>query len=544
MADPSEATIFERGLGRNAANHVPLSPVSLLARAARVHAERIAVVHGARRFSYAAFDERCRRLASALVRRGIGRGDTVAIMAPNIPAMLEAHHAVPGIGAVLNPLNIRLDAAAIRFILEHGEAKLVFVDREFSGVMQRALQELGRPLPVVDIDDLATAGERIGKIEYEELLASGDPDQALSAPPDEWDALILSYTSGTTGDPKGVVYHHRGAYLNAFANIAAWALPQHPVLLWTLPIFHSLGWCFPWTIPLMGGTQVCLRKVEARAIFAAIAAHGVTHMCGAPVVMNTLVNAAPDDIVPPSRRVRLMTAASAPPPAVIERIERIGFEVLHVYGLTEVFGPSTICAWRPEWDALPAAERAALKARQGVPYPAMEAIRVVDPATMLDVPADGATLGEVVKRGNTVMRGYLKNEAATEAAFAGGWFHTGDLGVMHPDGYLQLKDRSKDIIISGGENVSTIEVEDVLYRHPAVAEAAVVARPDERWGETPCAFVVLRAGAQADEAGLIAFCRSHLAHFKAPRTVVFGSLPKTSTGKIQKFLLRERARLL
>jgi len=536
--------IFEVGLDRNPANYVPLSPVSILRRAARVFPGRVAVIHGERRYAYAEFEQRCRRLASALSLRGVGRGDTVAIMAPNIPAMIEAHYAVPGIGAVLNPLNIRLDAATIQFILCHGEAKLILVDREFSGVVAMAIAGLGRDIGVIDIDDLAVGGERIGSVEYEDLLAEGDPAFELQGPADEWQALILSYTSGTTGNPKGVVYHHRGAYLNSLSNIAAWAMPKHPVLLWTLPIFHSLGWCFPWTIPIMGGTQICLRKVEAKAIFEAIADHAVTHLCGAPVVMNTLVNARADEIRTPSRPVHLMTAASAPPPAVIEKIERLGFKVLHVYGLTEVFGPSTICEWQPEWDSLPPDERAAMKARQGVPYPTVEDIRVVDPATMRDVAADGVHLGEVVKRANTIMRGYLKNEAATAEAFAGGWFHTGDLGVMHPDGYVQLKDRSKDIIISGGENISTIEVEDVLYRHPAVMEAAVVARPDERWGETPCAFVALREGSEADEAAIIAFCRRHLAHFKAPRSVVFGPLPKTSTGKVQKFLLRERARAL
>ena len=536
--------IFEIGLDRNQANYVPLSPVSILRRAARVFPGRVAVIHGDRGYAYAEFEQRCRRLASALSRRGVGRGDTVAIMAPNIPAMIEAHYAVPGIGAVLNPLNIRLDAATIRFILGHGEAKMILVDREFSGVVATAISALDREIAIVDIDDLATSGERIGSIEYEALLGEGDPDFALEGPADEWQALILSYTSGTTGDPKGVVYHHRGAYLNSMSNIAAWAMPKHPVLLWTLPIFHSLGWCFPWTIPLMGGTQVCLRKVEAKAIFEAIVEYGVTHMCGAPVVMNTLVNAREGEIRTPSRPVHLMTAASAPPPAVIEKIERLGFEVLHVYGLTEVFGPSTICEWQPEWDGLSLTGKAAMKARQGVPYPTVEDIRVVDRATMRDVAADGVHLGEVVKRANTIMRGYLKNETATREAFAGGWFHTGDLGVMHPDGYIQLKDRSKDIIISGGENISTIEVEDVLYRHPAVIEAAVVARPDEKWGETPCAFVALREGAEADEAAIIAFCRRHLAHFKAPKTVVFGPLPKTSTGKVQKFMLRERARAL
>jgi fatty-acyl-CoA synthase len=537
-------SIFETGLDRNPANYVPLTPVSFMRRAARVFPDRVALIHGERRYSYAEFEQRCRRLASALSRRGVGPGDTVAIMAPNIPAIIEAHYAVPGIGAVLNPLNIRLDARTIRFILAHGEAKLVMVDREFSSVIQAALRELGRDIPVIDIDDLAIGGERIGSIEYEALLAEGDPAFELQGPADEWQALILSYTSGTTGDPKGVVYHHRGAYLNSLSNVAAWAMQKQPVLLWTLPIFHSLGWCFPWTIPIMGGTQICLRKVEAKAIFDAISDHAVTHLCGAPVVMNTLVNARADEIRTPSRPVHLMTAASAPPPAVIEKIERLGFEVLHVYGLTEVFGPSTICEWQPEWDGLSLTDKAAMKARQGVPYPTVETIRVVDRATMRDVAADGVHLGEVVKRANTIMRGYLKNEAATAEAFAGGWFHTGDLGVMHPDGYIQLRDRSKDIIISGGENISTIEVEDVLYRHPAVLEAAVVARPDERWGETPCAFVALREGAEPDEAAIIAFCREHLAHFKAPRSVVFGPLPKTSTGKVQKFMLRERARSL
>lgn len=535
-------SIFETGLDKNPANHVPLTPVSFLRRAARVFPDRTAVIHGERRYSYAELEQRCRRLGSALSRRGVGPGDTVAIMAPNIPAMIEAHYAVPGIGAVLNPLNIRLDAGTIRFILAHGEAKLVLVDREFSAVVAMAVAGLGRGIEVVDIDDLATSGERIGSIEYEDLLTGGDPAFELQGPADEWQALILSYTSGTTGDPKGVVYHHRGAYLNSLSNIAAWAMPKHPVLLWTLPIFHSLGWCFPWTIPLMGGTQICLRKVEAKAIFDAIADHAVTHLCGAPVVMNTLVNARGDEIRTPGHPVNLMTAASAPPPAVIEKIEGLGFEVLHVYGLTEVFGPSTICEWQPAWNALSLADKAAMKARQGVPYPTVEDIRVVDPVTMRDVAADGVHLGEVVKRSNTIMRGYLKNEAATAEAFAGGWFHTGDLGVMHADGYIQLKDRSKDIIISGGENISTIEIEDVLYRHPAVIEAAVVARPDARWGETPCAFVALREGAEADEAAIIAFCRQHLAHFKAPRSVIFGPLPKTSTGKVQKFMLRERAR--
>jgi fatty-acyl-CoA synthase len=531
----------------NAANHVPLSPLSFLPRAAAVFPEAPAVVHGALRLDWQSFEARCRRLGSALARRGIGPGDTVAIVAPNTPAMLEAHHGVPGIGAVLNPINTRLDAAAIAFILRHGEARALLVDREFGGLARAAIALLEAPPPlVVDIADaeLHSAHPAAFALDYEALLAEGDPEASLGLPSDEWDPLILSYTSGTTGDPKGVVYHHRGAYLNAMANVAAWAMPKRPVMLWTLPIFHSLGWCFPWTIGLMGGTHVCLRKVEARAIFRLIAEEGVTHLCGAPVVLNTLINAAAEERVDLPQRVQVMTAASPPPPAVIERIERMGFDVLHVYGLTEVFGPSAICEWQPGWAALDAEGRAAMKARQGVAYPSVEGLRVVETRSMQDVPADGTTLGEVLKRSNTVMRGYLKNPRATEEAFAGGWFHTGDLGVMHPDGYIELKDRSKDIIISGGENVSTIEVEAVLYEHPAVLEAAVVARPDAHWGETPCAFVELRPGAAAAEEDIIAFCRSRLARFKAPRSVVFGPLPKTSTGKVQKFVLRERAREL
>jgi len=539
-------SIFERNLDRNAANYVPLSPVGHLARAAAIFPDHVAVIHGRRRMDYAETLARCRRLGSALQRRGVKPGATVAILAPNIPAMIEAHYGVPGIGAVLNPLNTRLDPQTIAFILDHGEASVLLTDTEFAPTVQAALARLGREILVIDIDDpeCPNPGERLGAVEYEALLAEGDPDFELEGPADEWQALALSYTSGTTGDPKGVVYHHRGAALNSLANIAAWAMGKHPVMLWTLPIFHSLGWCFPWTLSIMAGTHVCLRKVEAGAMFRLIAEHGVTHMCGAPIVLNTLVNASDAEAAPFPQRVRFMTAASPPPASVIERIERRGFDVLHVYGLTEVFGPSTICEWQPAWDALPAARQAEMKARQGVPYPSVEGIRVVDPATMRDVPRDGAHLGEVVKRANTIMRGYLKNKTATEAAFAGGWFHTGDLAVRHPDGYVQLKDRSKDIIISGGENISTIEVEDVLYRHSAVLEAAVVARPHETWGESPCAFVALREGEAASEAELIAHCRAHLAHYKAPRSVVFGPLPKTSTGKVQKFILRERARSL
>jgi fatty-acyl-CoA synthase len=535
----SVASPYEVGLDKNAANHVPLSPISFLRQAAAVFPDRTAVIHGEVRRSYAEFAGRCRRLASALARRGVGRSDTVAILAPNIPAMLECHYAVPGIGAVLNPLNIRLDAESIAFILQHGDARVLLADREFAPVVRKALERLQRKPLLVEIDD--GMGESFGGLDYEEFLREGDPDFDLSLPRDEWDAFILSYTSGTTGDPKGVVYHHRGAYLNSMANVAAWAMPRHPVMLWTLPMFHSLGWCFPWTVTLMGGTHVCLRKVEAKSIFDLIAKHEVTHMCGAPIVLNTLVNASSDEVTVFPQTVRVMTAASAPPPSVIERIEARGFDVLHVYGMTEVFGPSVISVWKDEWNGLPPERRAALKARQGVAYPSVEGLDVVDVETGRPVPRDGRAIGEVVKRSNTVMRGYLKNAAATAAAFAGGWFHSGDLAVMHPDGYIELKDRAKDIIISGGENISTIEVEAVLFRHPAVLEAAVVARPHDKWGETPCAFVTAKPGAVVTQAELIAFCRDQLAHFKCPSSVIFGPLPKTSTGKIQKFLLRQRA---
>ena len=537
-------SIFEQHLDKNDANYVPLSPISFLKRAAAIFPDYTAVIHADRQYSYAELYRRCRQLASALERRGIGAGDTVAIMAPNIPAMIEAHYAVPGIGAVLNPLNVRLDAETIAFILRHGEAKALLTDREYSPVIKDALAKLGHPIIVIDIDDIAAGGERLGEIEYEALLSQGDADFVLDLPADEWQPIALSYTSGTTGNPKGVVYHHRGAYINALSNVAAWAMPKHPLYLWTLPIFHSLGWCFPWTVAILAGTQICLRKVEARAIYQLIARHGVTHMCGAPIVLNTLINAKDDETTSFPQRVHVMTAASPPPPSVIERIEQRGFDVLHVYGLTEVFGPSTICEWQRSWDSLEPAEKAGREARQGVAYPTVEDIRVVDPHTMRDVVSDGQQLGEVVKRSNTIMRGYLKNQRATEEAFAGGWFHTGDLAVRYPDGYVQLKDRSKDIIISGGENISTIEVEDVLYKHPAIFEAAVVARPDAIWGEAPCAFVTLREGTTATEQELIAFCRKNLAPFKTPKSVVFGPLPKTSTGKVQKFVLRERARSL
>jgi fatty-acyl-CoA synthase len=536
------ASKYEQHLDKNSSNYVPLSPISFLKRTAEVFPDFTAVIHGDRRYTYREFRERSSRLASALAARGVGVGDTVSIMAPNTPAMLEAHYGVPGIGAVLNPLNIRLDPDTLAFILRHGEAKVLLTDREFSAPIRQALARLDHDITVIDIDDLGNAGgDRIGSIEYEDLLREGAPDFPLRLPPDEWQAFILSYTSGTTGDPKGVVYHHRGAYLNAIMNVAAWALPYHLVKLWTLPIFHSLGWCFPWTVTLMAGTHVCLRKVDAKMVFKLIQEHSVTHMCGAPIVLNTLANARENEIERLPRTVRVMTAASAPPPSVIEKIEQKGFDVLHVYGMTEVFGPSTICVWKREWDALEPGRRAALKARQGVAYPSVEDIEVISPLTSAPVPHDGTTIGEVVKRSNTIMRGYLKNPAATDAAFADGWFHSGDLAVRHPDGYIEIKDRAKDIIISGGENISTIEVEAMLYRHPDVLEAAVVARPDEKWGETPCAFVTLKESASVTAEQLMEFCRKHLAHFKCPKTVLFGPLPKTSTGKIQKFLLRKTA---
>ncbi len=536
---------FETDLDKNAANYVPLSPLSFLARTAAVFPSRTSVIHGERRWTWAETGARCRRLASALAARGIGKGDTVAVMAPNTPPAFEATFGVPMTGAALNALNIRLDAATIAFVLDHGEAKALVTDTEFAPVVREALALLGRPILVVDCDDPeGSGGERLGEVEYEEFLAAGDPGFAPRLPESEWDAIALNYTSGTTGNPKGVVYHHRGAYLNALANATVWGMGKHPVYLWTLPMFHCNGWCFPWTVTLLGGTHVCLRRVEAKPIYDAIADHGVTHMCGAPVVMNMLVNAPNDAVRAIERPLAMMTAGSAPPAAVIEGMEARGVSVTHVYGLTEVYGPAVVCEWHGEWDALPAAERAALKARQGVRYPVMEGLAVADPETMEPVPADGASMGEVFLRGNIVMKGYLKNPAATAEAFEGGWFRTGDLGVMHESGYIELKDRSKDLVISGGENISTIEVEGVLFRHPAVLEAAVVARPDEKWGETPCAFVALKPGGTATEAELIAWCRDNLARFKAPKTVVFGELPKTSTGKVQKFALRERARAL
>ena len=534
---------YAEGLDRNLANHAPLTPLSFLIRTAAVYPDRVAAVHGGTRRTYRELLARSARLATALRLCGIEPGDTVAAMLPNIPEMLEAHHGVPMAGGVLNALNTRLDAAALAFILQHGEAKALITDTEFAPVMREAVRLAGRPLLVIDVDDPeGPGGERIGTVDYEALLAEGDPAFAPLFPADEWQAIALNYTSGTTGNPKGVVYHHRGAHLNAVGNVLVWSMPQFPVYLWTLPMFHCNGWCFPWSIVLQAGTQVCLRRVASETIFAAFAEHGVTHLCGAPIVMGMLVNAPDEARRPFAHKVRMMTAASAPPAAVLARMEALGIEVTHVYGLTEVYGPATVCAWQESWADLDSDRRSRMLARQGVPYPVLERLEVMHAETMTPVPRDGETIGEIMMRGHDVMKGYLKNPTATAEAFAGGWFHTGDLGVMHPDGYVEIKDRSKDIIISGGENISSIEVEGALYRHPAVLEAAVVARPDPQWGESPCAFVTLREGATATAEELIEHCRQELARFKAPRTIVFGPLPKTSTGKIQKFQLRERAK--
>ncbi|HYZ21068.1 MAG TPA: acyl-CoA synthetase [Rhodopila sp.] len=532
-------SIFEQNLDRTPANHVPLSPVSFLMRAARIWPNRVAVIHGERRFTYAQFLERARRLASALAKAGVGKGDTVSIMAPNTPQMLDAHYAVPMLGAVLCSINIRLDAGAIGFILRHSVSKAVLVDTEFASVMRPAVGDL--PLLVVDIDD--AGGERIGSVEYEAFLAGGDPTHPVKLPDDEWDAIALNYTSGTTGNPKGVVAHHRGAYLNACANALTFGLRPDSVYLWTLPMFHCNGWTYTWAVTLAGGTHVCLRRVEPALIFAAIAEHGVTHMCGAPVVLSMLIHAPASARRTFPQRVAIATGGAAPPSTVIVQMEALGFAVTHLYGLTETYGPSTVCIWQPGLDEMPIEQKAAFMARQGVNTPMMEEASVRDPVTLEPRPADGASIGELMLRGNTVMKGYLKNAAATQEVFAGGWFHTGDLAVMHPDGYVEVKDRAKDIIISGGENISSLEVEEVLYKHPAVMEAAVVARPDPKWGETPQAFVTLKPEAgEVTAAEIIEWCRRRLAHYKCPRYVTFGPLPKTSTGKIQKFDLRERAR--
>ncbi len=538
------ATPYDTDLDRNPANFQPLTPLSFLSRAADVYPDQTAIIHGQRSWSYRQFYARTRQLASALQKRGIMRGDTVAVVLPNTPAMLEAHYGVPMAGAVLNSINTRLDAAIIAFTLDHGGAKVLITDREFSRVVRDALAICKAKPLVIDYDDpeFSGTGERIGIVEYEDFLREGDPGFAWQMPDDEWDAIALNYTSGTTGDPKGVVYHHRGAYLLALGNVITCGIGKNPVYLWTLPMFHCNGWCFPWTISVVAGTHVCLRAVRAAPIFDAIATHKVTHLCGAPIVMSTLLNASAQERKPLPHDIEFVTAAAPPPEAVLAAMKSAGFNVTHVYGLTEVYGPASVNDWHREWDTLPASEQAAKKARQGVRYPVLEGLDVLDPLTMQCVPRDGETLGEVMFRGNVVMKGYLKNKSATENAFAGGWFHSGDLGVIHPDGYIQLKDRSKDIIISGGENISSIEVEDALYKHPAVQVVAVVAKPDEKWGETPCAFVELKPGAHATSEELLAWCRKHLAAYKCPRTIVFADIPKTSTGKIQKFKLRDMAK--
>jgi fatty-acyl-CoA synthase len=530
------------GLDKTQANFVALTPLSFLARSAAVYPVHVSTVYEDRSFTWSQTYARCRRFASYLASRGIGNNDTVAAMLPNIPAMNEVHFAVPMAGAVLNALNIRLDAASIAFQLDHGGAKIILVDPEFSGVISEALTLMTGPKPeVIDVDDAAYAGgQRIGAIEYEDALALGDEGFVTKLPDDEWDAIALSYTSGTTGNPKGVVTHHRGAYLNAVSNILAGNLGQHPVYLWTLPMFHCNGWCFPWTMAAAAGINVCLRKLDTAKIFELIGKHAVTHMAGAPIVYNTLINAPDAPKRVPARSVVGLIAGAAPPVAVLEGAESIGIKLTHVYGLTEVYGPASVCAEQPGWDDLPADQRAQLKRRQGVAYPLQEGVTVIDPATMREVPRDGESIGEVMFRGNIVMKGYLKNEKATNEAFAGGWFHTGDLGVLDPHGYVIIKDRSKDIIISGGENISSVEVEDVLYKHPAVLFAAVVAKPDAKWGEVPCAFLELKDNARATEAEIIAFCRGQMPGFKTPKAVVFGPIPKTSTGKIQKFMLRDQ----
>ncbi|MBU9598902.1 acyl-CoA synthetase [Burkholderia multivorans] len=531
--------MFEAGLGRREANYVPLTPIDFLVRSAEVYGDRVAIVHGDVRRTWAETYARARRLASALAAAGVGRGETVAALLPNIPAMVEAHFGVPMAGAVLNTINTRLDAASVLFMLRHGEAKVLIVDTEYADIAQRAAQELPG-LKLVSVADAMPADPArfAGAIDYEAFVASGDPDYAWHPPADEWEAIALNYTSGTTGDPKGVVYHHRGAYLAAISNILEWDMPKHAVYLWTLPMFHCNGWCFPWAVAARAGVNVCLRKFDAKTVFDLIRRERVTHYCGAPIVQSAIANAPAELREGIDHTVHAMVAGAAPAPAVIAKMKEIGFDLLHVYGLTEVYGPATVCAKQAHWDALSDDERARLNARQGVRYHLEAGATVLDPDTMAPVPADGETLGEIMFRGNICMKGYLKNEKATDEAFHGGWFHTGDLGVLTPDGYIRIKDRRKDIIISGGENISSIEVEDALYRHPAVAVAAVVAMPDPKWGEVPCAFVEPRDGASATEEEIVAHCRQLLAGFKVPKAVRFGELPKTSTGKIQKFQLR------
>jgi fatty-acyl-CoA synthase len=541
------SSIYEHGLDKNAANFSPITPISFIERAAKIYPNKVAVVHGGLKRTWSQTYARTRQLASALIKAGVGVGDTVAVMLPNTPPMVEAHFGVPMVGAVLNSLNTRLDPEAIAFMLNHGEAKVVIVDPEFSGVMKKALAmaqaESPRDILVIDVIDQEYEGasEKLGSIDYDTFIAGGDADHAWRMPKDEWESICLNYTSGTTGNPKGVVYHHRGAAINAVSNILEWDMPKHPVYLWTLPMFHCNGWCFPWTVAARAGVNVCLRRVDAKSIFEAMKTHGVTHYCAAPIVHGLLVNA-PDELkVGVPSGVKGMVAGAAPPAAMIEGMEKMGFDLTHVYGLTEVYGPAAVCVKHDEWKDIDIGERARLNARQGVRYHLQEAVTVMDPETMKPVPADGETMGEIMFRGNITMKGYLKNPKATQEAFEGGWFHSGDLAVMYPDGYVKIKDRSKDIIISGGENISSIEVEDVLYRHPAVLAAAVVAKPDAKWGETPCAFLEIKPGVDVTAEDIVAHCKKHLAGFKIPRAVVFGELPKTSTGKIQKFELRKKA---
>jgi fatty-acyl-CoA synthase len=536
--------IYAQHLDKTPANHQPLTPLTFLDRTAAVYPNQTAVIHGTQRLSYAGLYDRVRQLASALAQRGVGPGDTVTVMLPNTPPMLEAHYGVPMTGAVLHTLNTRLDAAILAFQLDHANTKILITDREFAPVIKQALAlATVKPL-IIDVDDteFPQTGERLGALDYKAFVASGDPNFAWRRPDDEWDAIALGYTSGTTGNPKGVVTHHRGAHQMCYANIIAAGIGRHPVYLWTLPMFHCNGWCFPWTLSVVAGTHVCLRWVRAKPIYDAIAEHQVTHLCGAPIVMSALLAAPDAERRPLPHKVEFITAAAPPPESVLAAMATAGFNVTHVYGLTETYGPSVVNAWHDAWDLLDGPAQAAKKARQGVRYTALEDLKVMNPETMAPVPADGETLGEIMFRGNIVMKGYLKNPEATKEAFAGGWFHSGDLGVLYPDGYVQIRDRSKDIIISGGENISSIEVEDVLYKHPAVAYAAVVAKPDAKWGETPCAFVELKPGIVATSDAIIAHCRAHLASYKCPRHIVFQDIPKTSTGKIQKFRLREMAK--